>query len=80
MTRVALGHTGRPLVAAAPIAVAYLLLTVSALVRVLAPALPGTNYLWTAVLAGLLWLVAFALFLVVYTPILFRPRVDGKSG
>lgn len=80
MTRASLGHTGRPLVAAAPIAVAYLLLTVSALVRVLAPALPGTNYLWTAVLAGLLWLVAFALFLVVYTPILFRPRVDGKSG
>lgn len=80
MTRASLGHTGRPLVAAGPIAVAYLLLTVSALVRVLAPALPGTNYLWTAILAGLLWLAAFVLFLAVYTPILFRPRVDGKSG
>ena len=80
MTRASLGHTGRPLDAAAPIATAYLLLSASALVRVLAPALPGADYLWTVVLAGLLWLAAFALFLVVYTPILFRPRVDGRPG
>ncbi|HEU0224909.1 MAG TPA: NnrS family protein, partial [Steroidobacteraceae bacterium] len=80
MTRASLGHTGRPLVAAAPVAVAYLLLSACALVRVLAPALPGANYLWTVMLAGLLWLAAFALFLVVYTPILFRPRVDGRPG
>jgi len=80
MTRASLGHTGRPLVAAAPTAAAYLLLSAAALVRVLAPALPGANYLWTVILAGLLWLAAFALFLVVYTPILFRPRADGKPG
>lgn len=80
MTRASLGHTGRPLVAASPIATAYLLLSAAALVRALAPALPGTDYLGTVVLAGLLWLAAFALFLVVYTPILFRPRADGKPG
>jgi len=80
MTRASLGHTGRPLVAAAPIAVAYLLLSAAALVRVLAPALPGADYLWTVILAGLLWLAAFVLFLVVYSPVLFRPRADGKPG
>ena len=57
-----------------------ILLSAAALVRVLAPAFPGANYLWTVVLAALLWLAAFALFLVVYTPILFRPRADGKPG
>ncbi len=30
--------------------------------------------------AGLAWIVAFALFAVLYTPVLLRPRVDGKPG
>ena len=80
MTRAALGHTGRPLVAARPIAVAYLVLSAAAIVRVFAPALPAANYQWTVTLAGTLWIVAFGLYLIVYTPILMRPRVDGRPG
>jgi uncharacterized protein involved in response to NO len=38
------------------------------------------NYPVVIALATLLWTAAFALFLVVYTPILCRPRVDGKPG
>jgi uncharacterized protein involved in response to NO len=30
--------------------------------------------------AAALWAAAFILFLVVYTPILARPRADGKPG
>jgi uncharacterized protein involved in response to NO len=80
MTRAALGHTGRPLQASRPIAVAYALLSLAALVRVFAPALGATDYLWTVIGAGMLWSAAFALFLIIYTPILMRPRVDGRPG
>jgi uncharacterized protein involved in response to NO len=30
--------------------------------------------------SGLLWIVGFGLFAVVYAPVLLRPRVDGKPG
>lgn len=80
MTRAALGHTGRPLRASRPIAVAYVLLWLATLVRVLAPAAGAAAYLWTVIAAGILWSAAFALFLIGYTPILTRPRVDGRAG
>ncbi len=79
MTRASLGHTGRPLVAPAAMVAAYLLLAVAALVRVFGPAL-GDYYPAVVVLATLLWSGAFALFVVVYFPILTRPRTDGRPG
>ena len=30
--------------------------------------------------SGLFWVAAFGLFVVVYAPMLLRPRVDGKPG
>jgi len=78
-TRASLGHTGRPLVVARSIGIAYLLLLLSALVRVLAPALVP-DYLVTIEAAALLWIVAFGIYLVVYAPILMRPRVDRRPG
>lgn len=80
MTRAALGHTGRPLLAARSIAVAYLLLSLAALVRVFLPPFAVIDYRWTVFIAGALWLAAFALFLIKYTPILMRPRIDGRPG
>ncbi len=80
MTRASLGHTGRPLIVHPVITLAYLLLTAAAAVRVFGLAGLHLNYptviLWTA----LLWTTAFALYVVVYAPILWNPRVDGKSG
>ncbi|MCP4391251.1 MAG: NnrS family protein, partial [Gammaproteobacteria bacterium] len=35
---------------------------------------------WWLVVAALLWCLAFLLFLVVYAPILCRPRIDGRPG
>ena len=80
MTRASLGHTGRPLVVSRSIAVAYLLLTFSALVRTFGAAVLPGNYLGTLSIAGLAWLVSFAIFVVVYAPILWCPRMDGKPG
>lgn len=74
-TRVALGHTGRPLAVGPPIVWAYALLGAAALARTLGPMLPGA-YLPLIDLAALLWIVAFVLFLRVYAPILLRPRPD----
>jgi uncharacterized protein involved in response to NO len=80
MTRAALGHTGRPLAAARSIAIAYVLVNGAAAVRVFAPSLAPVGYRWTVLTSGALWVTAFALFLITYTPILMRPRVDSKPG
>jgi uncharacterized protein involved in response to NO len=80
MTRVALGHTGRPFRAPRGIPIAYGLVLAAALARSFGPLFaPGaTSELLLA--SGALWLVAFGIFLAVYTPYLLSPRVDGKPG
>jgi uncharacterized protein involved in response to NO len=78
MTRASLGHTGRPLVVSRAIAAAYLILTLATIVRLCAPLYVA--YGDSLALAGAFWFIAFALYLVVYAPILIRPRLDGKPG
>ncbi len=80
MTRASLGHTGRALTAPGSIATAYGLVTAAAAVRVFAPAVFPAEYNAIVAAAGLLWIAAFAIFLWVYTPILLRPRPDGRPG
>jgi uncharacterized protein involved in response to NO len=80
MARVALGHTGRPLVASHAMAVAFVAVTLAACVRVLGPLVFPNGYLLTLTAAGALWTAAFLLYLVVYAPILLRPRIDGLAG
>lgn len=77
MTRVGLGHTGRPIIVARPITVAYLLVLLAAVLRSLGPLLPAP-YMALIDAAALLWVVAFGLFLGIYTPILLAPRPDGR--
>lgn len=80
MARVSLGHTGRTMKASNTIAVAFVLMNVAALFRVI---LPMTIASWSTVLiylATLAWLAAFALFIFVYAPILTKARMDGKDG
>jgi len=79
-TRAALGHTGRPLTVGRSIAAAYVLLTLGVVTRVFAPALWPSHYLWTLLVSGSLWTAAFAVYLIVYTPILMLARADGKPG
>lgn len=78
MTRVALGHTGRALVAAPGVVWIYGLISAGALLRVIAPL--GGPVTLTLLASGVLWSGAFALFLVIHAPILLRPRVDGLPG
>jgi uncharacterized protein involved in response to NO len=80
MTRVALGHTGRPLTVSRAITAAYLLLTGAALLRVFGIALFPAHYLLTLTVAGTCWILAFGIFIVTYAPILWSPRADGRPG
>jgi uncharacterized protein involved in response to NO len=80
MTRASLGHTGRELTVGRAMAAAYVLLTLGVAVRVLAPGLWPSGYLWTLLASGSLWTAAFLVYLAVYVPILLLPRADGKPG
>ena len=78
MMRSTLGHTGRELVASRVDMAAFLALQTAALIRVVAGS--AGNYQAMVTLSGLIWVLAFALFLIRYLPMLIQPRVDGKPG
>ena len=79
MTRAALGHTGRPLAVARPIALSYALVAFAALVRVFAPVLEPASYLGLILFAGALWVIGFAVFVIVYWPILTSPPLSVEE-
>jgi len=80
MTRASLGHTGRALTVGPLITVAYLLLSAAAAIRVFGLSPFRLNYPVVIAWSALFWTMAFAIFVGVYSPILWRPRVDGKPG
>ncbi len=73
-TRVALGHTGRPLHAERFTVLAYWVLMFAVLMRVLGP-LSGNSYMLMIDLSAASWMLAFGLFTWVYWPVLTRLRV-----
>ncbi len=76
MSRVSLGHTGRPLIVARSVAVAYGLLATATVIRAAGVLLPA----WLAIswdVSATLFAAAFLIFLVVYTPILVGPRAEA---
>ncbi|MBE0532149.1 MAG: NnrS family protein [Rhodospirillales bacterium] len=79
MTRATMGHTGRTLTAGPATAILYVMVLAVAPLRIAAPLAP--DLYWPLLIAsGLLWTGAFVLFLAIYGPMIFRPRVDGKTG
>jgi uncharacterized protein involved in response to NO len=74
MSRASLGHTARELKASPMTVGAYTFVTLGALVRVAASLGIGA-YSVMIDLAGLLWGSALLLFLIVYQPVLWRPRL-----
>jgi uncharacterized protein involved in response to NO len=80
ITRTALGHTGRMLIAGRIETTAYALVQLAAIVRVLTVAaipVASTSGIHTA---ATLWALAFLLYLWRYGPYLIRPRIDGQPG
>ena len=80
MARVTLGHTGRPMRSSHLTNLAFLLVNLAAFTRVLLPLLMPEAYMIWLYASGLLWTLAFALFLWEYAPALIAPRADGRPG
>ncbi|MEN8176970.1 MAG: NnrS family protein, partial [Pseudomonadota bacterium] len=80
MARVALGHTGRDIAAGKSLTAAFALVVMASIVRVLGPLIVPSAYGAILNISGALWCLAFTLFVVLYLPVLVRPRVDGKPG
>lgn len=80
MARVSLGHSGRMLEPAPLMIWAFVTVNLAALIRIAQPLVFPSLYAQGMIVAGVLWIAAFGLFAAIYTPILLRPRVDGKPG
>lgn len=79
ISRVSLGHTGRPLAVGKIMMSAYLLMLLALLSRVFAP-LIFDAYQSPILLSAIFWASAYGMFVVVYFPVLLRPRIDGCPG
>ena len=79
MSRVTLGHTGRPLVLPAGASSIYWAMTVAAIART-GHALGWFGHGQALNVAGIAWIVSFALFALYFLPRLLAPRVDGRPG
>jgi uncharacterized protein involved in response to NO len=79
MTRASLGHTGRLLTAGPGTTTIYVLVTLAAVLRLLAP-LDGAAYMLMLSLAGAAWSSAFGLFALLYARPLMRPRVKAEEA
>ncbi|WP_044874164.1 NnrS family protein [Pseudomonas sp. LFM046] len=77
IARVSLGHSGRSLEPPRAMGLAFALLNLGALARVILLPLLGASAFW---LAAACWGAAFALFLRYYAVLLCTPRVDGRPG
>ncbi len=80
MSRVSLGHTGRPLQVGSIMILAFVSIVIAAITRsLLIFMLPEfAAQLW--LLSGALWCFTFACFIWIYLPILSSPRTDGRPG
>ncbi len=80
MSRAALGHAGRALVAGRALTTAYIAVSLAALLRVFAPGWMPEWYGAAMIASGLIWVAAFVIFTAYFWPILTRPRLDGRPG
>ncbi|WP_435530746.1 NnrS family protein [Paraburkholderia fungorum] len=80
ITRTALGHTGRQLIAGRAEITSYWLMIAAAAARVFGPWFAsGATAVWIDI-AGICWFAAFIAYLVKYVPYLTASRIDGKAG
>jgi len=81
MSRVSLGHTGRNVFQPPSIIFwSFAVLLLAAVVRVIFPLFSMDLYFYWVALSQALWIVAFAIFIYVYAPMLLTARVDGRDG
>lgn len=79
MSRAALGHSGRALVAPRPVALAYALVPLAAVLRMLGALVPAV-YLPALLAAGALWTLGFLLYTLALTPVFWGPKVSEAQA
>jgi uncharacterized protein involved in response to NO len=81
MSRVSLGHTGRNVFEPPSIVFwSFAVLLVGVIVRVIFPLFNMDLYIYWIGISQVLWMIAFAIFVFVYAPMLLSARVDGRDG
>ncbi|OIQ96871.1 NnrS protein [mine drainage metagenome] len=81
MARVSLGHTGRDTRKPSHwMGFAFAGVVASVVLRALVPMLTTQFYIGWVLTAAILWIWSFAVFVVIYAPILLKPRADGALG
>jgi len=80
ITRTALGHTGRLIVAGKGELACYFGIQVTLMTWLLANSKHNAWFYPLMVIAGFSWMGIFIVYVIKYFPILAGPRVDGKSG
>lgn len=80
ISRVSLGHSGRPLQPNKLVSVGFILVLVAALMRSVATAVFPSLTLHFYCVSALLWALAFFVFVFLYFKILTTPRPDGRTG
>lgn len=76
MSRATLGHTGHDLTAGPGTIAIYVCINLATVCRIAAGLIDGYN-LELLIAAGVAWIAAFSLFLVIYGPMLLRPRANA---
>lgn len=79
-SRVSLGHTGRMMVAPKGMSVAFVLILVAALARVVIPGFFPVAASWGIGIAALCWVIAYGIFVFYYFPMLTAERIDKRPG
>lgn len=80
ITRVSLGHTGRPIIADKIIVFSYYMINLAVFIRVFVPIFL-TDFTNLAInVSGILWVLTFSIFVIKYWKILVSPRIDGLEN
>jgi uncharacterized protein involved in response to NO len=80
ISRVSLGHTGRPLSPPKVMTAAYIFIVLAALVRTFGPLISPEKTSVFIDISGTFWLLAFGIFVITYAPMLMAARKDGRPG
>lgn len=81
MSRVTLGHTGRNVHQSPPVVALLLVgMGLSVVFRVFLSLVDMTHYTLWITLSGVAWTLTFGLFVLVFAPMLVRPRADAAGG
>ncbi|NOH69859.1 short-chain dehydrogenase [Vibrio pectenicida] len=80
ITRVTMGHTGYSIYQGPNMAIAFAMLMTAALIRSVGVAFWPEQIILLVNISGLLWFLAFTLYVLKFGFMLLKPRIDGHPG